>query len=78
MVDFEEKRSREQIRAAAKDNWMLWRLILSDAGFDYETVFHRMTWDEILEANAALDLQVEAQKEHIAMEQAKQRMKKGR
>lgn len=37
-----------------------------------------MTWDEILEANAALDLQIEAQKEHIAMEQAKHWMKKGR
>lgn len=34
-----------------------------------------MTWDEILEANAALDLQIEAQKEYIAMEQAKQRIK---
>lgn len=57
---------------------MLYRLVQSNAGFDYETVFHRMTWDEILEANAALDLQIEAQKEYIAMEQAKQRMKKGR
>ncbi len=54
---------------------MLYRLVQSNAGFDYETVFHRMTWDEILEANAALDLQIEAQKEYIAMEQAKQRIK---
>jgi len=37
-----------------------------------------MTWDEILEANAALDLQIEAQKEHIAIEQAKHGLTKGR
>lgn len=54
---------------------MMWRLVLSNAGFDHETVFYRMTWDEIEEANAALDLYIEAQKEHIAMEQAKRYMK---
>ena len=55
---------------------MMWRLVLSNAGFDHETVFYRMTWDEIEEANAALDLYIEAQKEHIAMEQAMSEMKK--
>ena len=54
---------------------MLWRLILSDAGFDYETVFHHMTMGEIQEANAALDLQQEARKEAIARQQAEAEMR---
>jgi hypothetical protein len=49
-------------------------------GFDYKTVFYFMSWDEINEANAALDLQKEAQRE--AMEKAKAQreinQKKGR
>lgn len=73
-ADFEEKKSREQIRKTAEENWPLWRLILSDAGFDYETVFYRMTWDEILEANVALDLQMEAIEKKRAEERAKREM----
>ena len=52
-------RKNSQIRENVKKN-----LVLSDAGFDYETVFYRMTWDEIEEANAALDLQQEAQERY--------------
>lgn len=44
--------------------------MLSDNGFDYETVFYHMTWDEILEANAAIDLQIEAQKNAEARRRA--------
>ncbi len=33
----------------------MWRLVLSDIGFDYNTVFHQMLPSEIEEANAALD-----------------------
>lgn len=34
----------------------MWRLVLSENGFDYNTVFHQMTVEEIEEANAALDI----------------------
>lgn len=33
---------------------------MSDGGLDYNTVFHQMTMDEIDEANAALDMLIEA------------------
>lgn len=33
--------------------------MLSDTGFDFNTVFHQMTMDEVEEANAALDIMIE-------------------
>lgn len=36
--------------------------MLSDGGFDYNTVFHQMTPDQISEANLALDEMIAAQK----------------
>lgn len=33
--------------------------MLSDGGLDYNTVFHQMTTDEVMEANAALDIFIE-------------------
>lgn len=39
----------------------MWRLVL-DAKMDFNTVFHQMLPSEIDEANAALDLYIEAQK----------------
>jgi len=48
-----------------KENWICWRLIFSDAHFDYNTVFHQMSLDEILEANAALDLYEKALKKQM-------------
>ena len=33
---------------------------MSENGLDYNTVFHQMTMDEVEEANAALDLYIEA------------------
>jgi len=48
--------------------------VLSDAGFDYETVFYHMTREEIQEANVALDLQAEAMREQTARRLAEQRM----
>lgn len=50
--------------------------MLSDSGFDYETVFHSMTWDEILEANAALDLLFEAQEKRRAQIRTEAKMKR--
>lgn len=39
----------------------MWRLVL-DAKMDYNTVFHQMLPSEIDEANAALDLYIDALK----------------
>ncbi len=40
----------------------MWRLVLSDCGLDYNTVFHQMTLGEVREANAALDIKIEMEK----------------
>jgi len=42
----------------------LWRLVLSDRGFDYQTVFGKpfMSPQDVDEANIALDMQIEAEK----------------
>lgn len=50
--------------------------MFSDGNFDYETVFHSMTWDEILEANAAYDLILEAQENHRAKARAEAKMRR--
>lgn len=44
------------------ENWGAWRLVLSDGGFDYRTVFHGMSIEEIEDANMALDIMLEARK----------------
>lgn len=45
----------------------MWRLVVSDRGFDYSTVFGKpyMTPDDIMEANFALDMQYEAERKAI-------------
>ena len=43
----------------------MWRLVMSERGFDYNTVFHRMSFDEIEEANIALDLQIAAENKAV-------------
>lgn len=40
----------------------MWRLVFSNKGFDYNTVFHCMTYDEIEEANAALDIYIKEER----------------
>jgi len=49
----------------------MWRLLFSNRGFDYQTVFGKpfMSPQDIDEANIALDLQIEAERKA---------MKKGR
>lgn len=54
---------------------MAWRLVFSDGGFDYETVFHCMTWDEILDANAALDLLIESRENRRAADKARSELR---
>ncbi|MEQ6856069.1 hypothetical protein AAHH17_16435 [Lysinibacillus capsici] len=41
----------------AKEHWLMWRLVMEEK-IDYATA-STMTLDEILEANAALDIHIE-------------------
>ena len=68
MVDFETKKTREQLEQQVRNNWNLWRLVLAEGrGFDYATVFGTsiMTPQDIEMANIALDIQVEAEREAL-------------
>lgn len=41
------------------NNWHFWRLILNDGNFsysNYDGVMNNMTLDDVLEANAAIDI----------------------
>ena len=59
-----KKLSTAQLKRKVKDNWNLWRLVLCDRGFDYQTVFGktRMSPQDIKEANIAYDMQLEAER----------------
>lgn len=61
--------TQAQLRQRAKSNWNLWRLVLSERGFDYQTVFGRpfMSPNDVMEANYALDMQIEAEKRAAKM-----------
>lgn len=65
MARFKKKLSKQQLRQRVKSNWAAWRLIYSDGGFDYTTVFYKMTPQEIEEANLALDRKIELEKRQI-------------
>lgn len=58
------RNSKSRIKKKVKENWGLWRLVLSNRGFDYQTVFGKsyMTPQDVIEANIALDMQIEAEK----------------
>lgn len=52
----EKEKTKLELRESMLRKWDGYRLIFSDiANFDYETVFFRMTPQEIAEANLALD-----------------------
>lgn len=59
-----KKLSNAKLKRRAEENWALWRLILSNRGFDFQTVFGKsfMTPQDIKEANFALDMQIDAEK----------------
>lgn len=61
---FEKEKTKSQLKKRATENWNLWRLVLSERGFDFRTVFGKpyMTPNDILEANIALEMQIEAEK----------------
>lgn len=63
--EFSEKEpTSAQIKRKVREQWSLWRLVVSQRGFDFQTVFGKpyMTPQDIREANTALDLQLEAEK----------------
>jgi hypothetical protein len=56
----EKKLSKRKTKAKVKEEWAMWRLILSEFGqFDYDYVFNKMTPQEVAEANAAIDIAIE-------------------
>lgn len=59
-----KKPSKARLRREVEEEWALWRLVLSDSGFDYPTVFGKplMTPLDIEKANIALDIKIEADK----------------
>ena len=63
-VGVSRSRSKSKLKQRARENWSLWRLVLSNRGFDYQTVFGKpyMTPQDVMEANFALDMQLEAEK----------------
>lgn len=63
-MTFVKRKTKSQLKRQARNNWHLWRLVLSDRGFDYPTVFGKpfMTPQDVEEANIALDMQIEAEK----------------
>ncbi|GGF77223.1 hypothetical protein GCM10010912_22890 [Paenibacillus albidus] len=52
--------SRAEATRRAKENWSMWRLLLSDMGITY-TELDNMDQDDLAEANAALDIHIEQQ-----------------
>ena len=56
--------TKSQLKQRIRNNWGAWRLIFSDRGFDYKTVFGKesMTIQDIEEANMALDMQIKAER----------------
>lgn len=53
--------SNQEAKERARRNWPQWRLLLSDMSITYSDL-DLMDDDDILEANAALDLYMEQQK----------------
>lgn len=51
-------KTKAQKRKRVNETWKWWRLVLSDGGFDYNTVFHQMTEEEVDLANIALDIAI--------------------
>lgn len=56
--------SKAEARRKAKDNWFMWRLMLSDMKISYSDL-DKMDNDDLAEANAALDLYLEHQKKEM-------------
>lgn len=55
--------SKQEAKRRAKGRWPYWRLLLSDINISYSDL-NSMDDDDIAEANAALDIHIEQQKEN--------------
>lgn len=51
--------SKKEAKERAHRNWAMWRLLLSDMNISYGDL-DKMDQDDLAEANAALDLHLEA------------------
>lgn len=63
MESFGKRQTKAEIKEQVRNNFAAWRLVLSECGFDYNTVFNQMLPEEIEMANIALDMKIEAEKE---------------
>lgn len=54
--------NKAKTKRDVEEHWAMYRLLHSGYGYDYNTVFHQMTPQEILAANIALDIQRDADK----------------
>jgi len=59
-----QQKSKSYYRQKARENWWFWRLILSDTGITYQDAC-KMDTEDIMEANAALDIKIEQQKKEV-------------
>lgn len=62
MASFGKKQTTAELKKRVRNNFAAWRLVLSECGFDYNTVFNQMLPEEIEMANIALDMKIEAEK----------------
>ncbi|MDH6674466.1 hypothetical protein M2277_005162 [Paenibacillus sp. LBL] len=53
--------SKKEAERRANERWSMWRLLLSDMNITYSDL-DKMDYDDILEANAALDIHIKQQK----------------
>lgn len=53
--------SKTEAEKRARNNWNMWRLLLSDMNITYRDL-DLMDDDDIMEANAALDIHIKQQK----------------
>lgn len=67
-MNFEKRKTTKQLKEQARSNWNAWRVVFESRGsIDYQTVFGKpyMTPQDIMEANYALDMYIEAQQKAI-------------
>lgn len=66
-MTFEKRKTPLQLEQEVSKNWALWRLVVSDRGFDYQTVFGKpfMTPQDVEMANIALNMQYQAEKDAV-------------
>lgn len=61
-MTFEVRKTKAELKEQVRNNFAAWRLVLSECGFDYNTVFNQMSPEEIEMANIALDMKIESER----------------